>query len=213
MPLNLNGVSSASYPLAEVDKEIERLGFQHEVWASGSRDLWRRGGVSTGAKVLDAGCGPGFATLELAEIVGNTGQVSALDGTEKYLHHLRKQIVEKSLQNVSVVEGKVEKIPLPDNSLDFIFTRFLFLYIPDLKSVVAEFFRVLRPGGKVLATEFSNIWQVSPPLSIDKKNIVFPSIDMEVGRVLPSALCEGGFQLESIVPEARVGLPDTDEWK
>jgi ubiquinone/menaquinone biosynthesis C-methylase UbiE len=58
------------YLLGTHDEEVERLGLQHRVWRPRASDAWRRAGFTTGQTLLDVGCGPGWATLDLAEIVG-----------------------------------------------------------------------------------------------------------------------------------------------
>ncbi len=68
-----------SYVIGTHDAEIDRLGVQHRVWRSSVLDLWRLGGITVGQTVIDIGSGPGHATLDLAEIVGNGGKVVALE--------------------------------------------------------------------------------------------------------------------------------------
>ena len=58
------------YVLGTNDEEIQRLGLQHRVWRPTTLECWRRGRISIGSRVIDIGCGPGYATLDLAEIVG-----------------------------------------------------------------------------------------------------------------------------------------------
>ena len=67
------------YVLGTHDEEIERLALQHRVWRPRASDAWRRAGFTQGQTILDVGCGPGHATLDLAEIVGQSGRVVALD--------------------------------------------------------------------------------------------------------------------------------------
>ena len=62
------------YVLGTHDEEIERLGLQHRVWLPRASDAWRRAGFSVGHTLLDVGCGPGWATLDLAGIAGPTGR-------------------------------------------------------------------------------------------------------------------------------------------
>ena len=62
------------YVLGTHDEEIARLGLQHRVWRPRVLDAWRRAGFTLGQTILDVGCGPGHATLDLAEIVGPRGR-------------------------------------------------------------------------------------------------------------------------------------------
>ena len=67
------------YVLGTHDQELARLGLQHRVWRPVVLDCWQRAGITVGKRVLDVGAGPGYATVDLAEIVGPTGEVIALN--------------------------------------------------------------------------------------------------------------------------------------
>jgi len=67
------------YRFGYTHKEIERLRFQHQVWAKENQRFISRAGFSTGATLVDLGCGPGYTTLDLAQIVGSAGKVIAVD--------------------------------------------------------------------------------------------------------------------------------------
>src|SRR5678815_5381538 len=84
------------YVLGTHDAEIVRLEHQHRVWRPAALEAWRRAGLSHGQTVIDLGCGPGFAAVDLAEAVGPTGRVIALDKSSRFLQlatrHDRPQI-------------------------------------------------------------------------------------------------------------------------
>ena len=67
------------YVLGTHEEEISRLGLQHRVWRPVALDCWQRAGVTVGSRVLDLGAGPGYAAVDLAEIVGSTGKIVALE--------------------------------------------------------------------------------------------------------------------------------------
>ncbi len=77
------------YVLGTHDDELIRLGLQHRVWRPRALDVWRRAGFTVGQTLLDVGCGPGYATADLAGIVGDRGQVVAVDRSERFLEVLR----------------------------------------------------------------------------------------------------------------------------
>src|SRR5678816_202122 len=80
-----NATVEQDYVLGTHDEELNRLGLQHRVWRPRALDAWRRAGFTIGQTILDVGCGPGYATLDLAEIAGTTGRVVAMDRSARFL--------------------------------------------------------------------------------------------------------------------------------
>ena len=74
------------YVLGTHDEELARLGLQHRVWRPVVLDCWQTAGLTVGKRVLDVGAGPGYATVDLAEIVGPTGEVVALERSRNFAH-------------------------------------------------------------------------------------------------------------------------------
>ena len=72
-------MSDAEYVLGTHEEEVTRLGVQHRVWRDRMLRCCRDAGFGPGSRLVDLGCGPGYATLDLAEIVGGTGSVIAVD--------------------------------------------------------------------------------------------------------------------------------------
>src|SRR5690349_6708028 len=92
------------YVLSTHDEELARLGLQHRVWRSVVLNCWRRAGITVGKRVLDVGAGPGYATVDLAEIVGPTGQVVAVERSHNFVEALSRSIRNRSLPNIDVHE-------------------------------------------------------------------------------------------------------------
>src|SRR5687768_15958181 len=88
------------YVLGTHDDEIERLGLQHRVWRPRTTDAWQRAGFTVVQTLIDVGCGPGYATLDLAEIVGPTGRVVAIDRSRRFLDHLGAQLNARAIQHL-----------------------------------------------------------------------------------------------------------------
>ena len=81
----------SSYTLGYDSAELARLEVQHNVWQARARELYRRARIRYGDHVADFGSGPGHSTLELAEIVGPRGSVTALDSSGESLALLRSR--------------------------------------------------------------------------------------------------------------------------
>ena len=77
--------AEGDYVLGTHEEELARLGLQHRVWRPVVLDCWQRAGISVGKRVLDIGAGPGYASIDLAEIVGPTGEVVALERSQNFI--------------------------------------------------------------------------------------------------------------------------------
>jgi len=108
-------------------------------------------GLQAGQTVLDLGCGPGFWTLPLAEIVGPQGTVWALDVSQEMLDALAAR---HPPSQVRLLRGELPAIDLPDGSVDWIWSAFLFHEVEPPEQLAAEMRRVTRPGGKVAVLDW-----------------------------------------------------------
>jgi arsenite methyltransferase len=99
--------------------------------------------------VLDLGSGPGLDSLLAARRVGPTGKVVGVDLCPEMVEKARRNAVLLRLHNVEFVEACIEKVPLPDASVDVVISNGVLNLCPDKPAVLAEAFRVLRPGGRL----------------------------------------------------------------
>src|SRR5262245_40928459 len=106
------------YVLGTHDDEIQRLALQHRVWRPRALDAWRRAGFTFGQTLLDVGCGPGYAALDLADIVGPTGRIIAVDGSRRFLDFLEATCRQRGLENIETVEADLDRTELPDVAAD-----------------------------------------------------------------------------------------------
>jgi ubiquinone/menaquinone biosynthesis C-methylase UbiE len=95
-------MSEKDYVLGTHDEELLRLGLQHRVWRPVVLDCWQRAGITTGKRVLDLGAGPGYAALDLAEIVGPSGEVVALERSDKFVAAMRESFRRRGLSNAKI---------------------------------------------------------------------------------------------------------------
>ena len=211
-----------NYFLGTEDEELLRLGYQHRIWAVECNDFLRKAGFTFNHKILDLGCGPGFVSMELAQMVGPLGSVISLDRSQKYIDYLDKQIKNSFIKNIITKQGNLNEVEFPASSFDGIYSRFVFLFLSHPKEVISKCYRFLKKGGVFAVTDFaaySPHFLISPHSNlfykvIDniEKSFVFYKANLKVQLQLPQLMTECGFEVKNIEPVVRVARPKDLLW-
>jgi arsenite methyltransferase len=107
------------------------------------------GEPATGSTVLDLGSGAGFDILQAAQMVGPEGHILGVDMTPAMIDKARRNATLLGLDNVEIREGYLEELPVDDASVDVVISNGVLNLCPDKAAVMAEAYRVLRPGGRL----------------------------------------------------------------
>ncbi len=210
-----------SYVLGTDEDELARLRYQHQVWRPSTTAHWERARFRPGQRLLDLGCGPGFATTDLAQLVGPRGQVLALDGSPRYVEHVLALPPAPGAAPIEAQVADAGALALPEESLDGVYARWLFCFVPDPGRVVAALARALKPGGVLAVHDYLcyRAMRLAPTSAIFDH--VVAQIDAswrvhgsetDVLLGLPSACEANGLEVRELRPLVRIGAPGSTLW-
>src|SRR5437762_9999630 len=159
-----SNMSEKDYVLGTHDEELARLGLQHRVWRPVVLDCWEKAGITVGKRVLDLGAGPGYASIDLAEIVGSTGEVVALERSRNFVRAMREACRVHSLTNIKIHELDLMTDDLPRGDYDFSWCRWVVSFVSDPAVLVKKLAGVMRKGSIAIFHEYGHYdtWRFVP---------------------------------------------------
>lgn len=155
--------------VAEVfDSVANKYDLMNDVMSAGLHRLWKtftiaQSGVREGSRVLDIAGGTGDLSLAFAKRAGRSGEVWLTDINNAMLSRGRDRLADKGYL-VRTAQCDAEKLPFPDNHFDCITVAFGLRNMTHKDAALAEMYRVLKPGGRLLVLEFSKIWKPLAPI-------------------------------------------------
>jgi demethylmenaquinone methyltransferase/2-methoxy-6-polyprenyl-1,4-benzoquinol methylase len=173
---------------------------RHKAWR---RFTMKKMNVKTEQKAIDVCCGTGDWTISLAQEVGSSGQVIGLDFSQNMLDVGESKRERAGLDQISLVHGNAMDLPYEENRFDYATIGFALRNVPDIKQVLSEMKRVVKPGGMVVSLELSKpVWPPFRALYFFYFNQVLPLI----GKLFANR-----YEQYSWLPESLKNFPDSKQ--
>ena len=210
------------YILGTHDDEVVRLGLQHRVWRPVVLDLWQRAGITVGKRVLDIGAGPGYAAIDLAQIVGPAGEVVAVERSSKFVSVIKEACRLRALNHVKIHELDLMNDDLPLHRYDFSWCRWVLSFVSDPGVLIKKLAAVMPEGSIAIFHEYAHYttWRFSPrrPALERFAEQVGESWratggEPDIGLNLPPLLSANEFTLRSAVPRIYCVRPSDYMWQ
>ena len=214
--------SDRDYVLGTHDEEVARLGLQHRVWRPTVLECWHRAGITVGSRVLDVGAGPGYATVDLAEIVGSTGLVVAVERSSRFVEAGQAACVARGLAHVRIHELDLMTDPLPSDGFDASWCRWVASFVSSPRTLIGKLASAVRVGGVAIFHEYIDYasWRYAPPRPLAEEFVrqVMASWrdsggEPDIARALPPLLAEYGFVMREATPRVFCVRPRDHVWR
>ncbi|MBK8383204.1 MAG: methyltransferase domain-containing protein [Ignavibacteria bacterium] len=214
--------SNQDYILGINQTELERLEFQNNVWKKMTDDFLERIKIEKNWKCLDAGAGPGFVSANLRNLVGDSGEVTALEPSQIYLDHFRNYCSNKNWDNIKFIQGNVEDTDLEKEYYDFIFLRWVIDFVNEPEKFLLKLTDSLKKGGIIGIQDYSY-----EGIALFPKGGAFDNIteivrkyygagggDLYFTTKIPSVFRKNKIELMEFSPVSKAGGNDSDvfEW-
>jgi len=210
------------YVLGTHDEEIERLGLQHSVWRPRALAAWQRAGFTVGQTLIDVGCGPGYATLDLAEIVGPEGRVIAVDRSRRFLNTLDERRRASGFDNISIVEADLDVATFDEFGADGAWCRWVTAFVPRPNDLLGRVARGLKAGASFVLHEYFDYatWRVMPRSALFEEFVDVTIANWrrsggepDIALDIPAWLEALGFEIQSLTPIVDVISPRDYVWQ
>lgn len=216
-------MSSKEYILRNRDdNELNRLGFQHEVWKEETYIAIEQGRIQPGDKIIDLGCGPGYLSLDLLKITGEEGQVFGIDSSQKFISIM----LEMSINNLNPLHADIRDDLLLTNPVlagaDNVFCRWVLMFTGRVNIITKNVYNILKKDGIFISMEYFDFQKISVfPHQESFENIynnVWKLIkkqggNPDIGSTMKEEMLLAGFRKVDTYPMIKKGYSGSSLWK
>ncbi len=215
-------MSKKEYVLGTHSAELQRLGLQHRLWSGQAARLWERSGFGPGDTLLDVGSGPGFAAVDLAQLVGPTGQIIAIDESAEFIGHLQRTAQSVGIAHIDAQVSDAALIDVQPGSCSGAYLRWVLCFVRHPEAIVDAVARALRPGAVFAIQEYHHYvgMNIAPPSQAFSRALAAVDAswcarggDSNIGQRLPGILAARGFDIEDVRPLVRMARPHEPLWQ
>jgi len=210
------------YVLGTHEEEISRLGLQHDVWRPVVLDCWKRAGIGAGKRVLDVGAGPGYAAVDLAQIVGPSGAVVAIERSKNFVQAMKETCRARSFANITIHELDLMTDDLPKYDYHFSWCRWVVSFVSDPALLIKKLAGVMQKGSIAIFHEYGHYetWRFFPRLPMQEqfREHVIATWRESGGEPdgapeLPALLSANNFLIRSTTPHIFCVRPSDYMWQ
>ena len=148
-PTGKRGLKALHYDKSLIDKLPNAVAATY----CGVGNPFSLGKINTGEQVLDIGCGAGVDTILASMLTGPTGNVVGVDIVPEMLQQAEKNLMMTAQKNVNFKKAPCEQLPYPVDTFDVVISNGVINLIPDKEAALAEIYRVLKPGGRLMMAD------------------------------------------------------------
>lgn len=215
---NPGSAAETPYVLGTGEDELNRLAMQHRLWADAAHAAWKLAKIGPGSRVLDIGCGPGHAAMDLAALVTPAGHVTGVDESAAFIGWMNNQCAVRGLAHARGIVGDVQSLdglaPGAAGTFDAAYARWVLCFVPRPEDVVRSAAILLRPGGRLVVHDYFNYTSMTmAPRRVSHDRAVAATAkswrdrggDPDVVGRLPDILLREGFVIEHLAVHQRLG--------
>jgi demethylmenaquinone methyltransferase/2-methoxy-6-polyprenyl-1,4-benzoquinol methylase len=193
------------------ERIAKRYDLMNSVLSAGFHKRWRKltlkkMNIRPGQSAIDVCTGTGDWAIAMAQQVGPEGKIVGLDFSQEMLRYSYPKIKAAGVEKqISMIYGNAMELPYEDNTFDYATIGFALRNVPDIRRVLSEMMRVVKPGGLVVSLELSKpVWKPFRELYFFYFYKILPMIGNLAARDNISY---------SWLPESLTNFPDQQELK